>query len=375
LQTGLELQYREKKQPSPNVQGQQRAYIVGTGMITSIGANAAMTAASVRAGISRYTISDYLTNEGQPITMCSMPEEVFSSMQVDVDEWDYYSGQYDHIIKMAIIALQEAVSGLRFERPIPLVLAMPEPGADISPIFPKMLITSLVKQSELPLSVERVRTIHTGRAAGIQGLDLALRYLYELGEDYVLLGGSDSHACYPRLEELDARERLLTSTSLDGFAPGEGAGFLLLTRHPARGLTRDGHIVALCSPGESEEPGHIYSDEPYRGDGLDQAFKLALQNHQGPAIRTVYSSMNGERYWAKEYGVAMMRSKSCFQEEVTVEHPADCYGDLGAATGPVLIGLAADNLLKQPGLATHLVYSSSDCASRAALRVEKIPRT
>ena len=59
---------------------------------------------------------------------------------------------------------------------------------------------------------------------------------------------------------------------------------------------------------------------------------------------------------------------------ITIEHPADCFGDLGIATGSVLIGLAATQLLRQPGLATHMVYSSSDGPRRATVLVEKIHR-
>ncbi len=134
--------------------------------------------------------------------------------------------------------------------------------------------------------------------------------------------------------------------------------------------------MALCPPGNGQEPGHLYSSEIYCGDGLDQAFKQALNNHPGNTIRTIYSSMNGEHHWAKEYGVAFTRNQASFHDPVKHEHPADCYGDLGSATGPVLIGLAAESLLmKHPGPATHLVYSSSDGPARAVVRVEKISRT
>ena len=152
----------------------------------------------------------------------------------------------------------------------------------------------------------------------------------------------------------------------------EGAGFLLLTRHPEKAFIKDGFIIALCPVGVAQESGHMYSDQPYRGDGLSQAFQQALKNYQGEGIHSVYSSMNGEHYWSKEYGVAMTRNHSHFREGVIHQHHADCYGDLGAATGTVLIGLAAENLRNIKGTATHLVYSSSDSACRAALRVEKI---
>jgi len=82
--------------------------------------------------------------------------------------------------------------------------------------------------------------------------------------------------------------------------------------------------------------------------------------------------MNGENHWAKEYGVAFIRNKAYFQSAVGIEHPADCYGDLGAATSPVLIALAAEHLFKHSTAKAHLVYSSSDHSKRGAIVVEKV---
>lgn len=354
---------------------QPRMYIAGMGMITPIGANTAMTAAAVRAGVSAYKASGYYTQQsGQPITMTRVPRAIFESMRAEIDQGRHQSSQYDHIVIMAILALREALSGQSIKKPVPLILAVPEERPNVTYVPTDLLIANLVSQKDLPLNTDLVRCIDTGRAGGIQGLELAQHYLALQKADFVLLGGSDSHWDASRRGELDKEGRLLAPTRQDGFAPGEGAGFLLLTRHPEKAMARDQYIVALSQPGSSQEPGHSYSKEPYRGDGLDQAFKKALSGYVGVAIRTIYSSMNGESHWAKEYGVAYLRSKDSFHDPAKIEHPADCYGDLGAATGPVLIGLAAANLLKQPGPATHLVYSSSDGAPRAAVRVEKVSR-
>jgi len=352
----------------------QKAYIAGIGMVTPVGADTTMTAAAVKAGVSGYRASGYFTQKRLPITMTAVPAELFATMEVKIDEGNYYSAQYDHIIKMAILALRETVSGQSIKKPVPLILAMPEELPNISYIKSDALIKNIINQKDLPLHADLVRCIYAGRAAGIQGLELALHYLYQQKADYVLLGGSDSHWDALRVGELDKAGRLLTPDCMDGFAPGEGAGFLLLTRHPERALAQDGHIIGLSRPGNSQEHGHLFSKDTYRGDGLDLAFKQALSAHTGEGIHTLYASMNGENHWAKEYGVAYTRNKSSFRDPVKVEHPADCYGDLGAATGPVLMGLAADNLLNQPGLATNLVYSSSDSAARAAVRVEKLPK-
>lgn len=352
---------------------QPKTYIAGTGMITAVGANTAMTAAAVKAGVSGYRASNYFTvNSRQPITMASVPDEVFTDMEVEIDEGDHYSAQYDRIIKMAILALREAVKGHSIKQPIPLILAVPEAFPNHGYIQSEALVKNLVNQKDLPLHAGMTRRIDSGRAAGIEALKLAQHLLNHQKAEYVLIGGSDSYRNTLRLSELEKHDRLLCPEGRDGFAPGEGACFLLLTSNPQRALTKNGGTVALGSPGIAEESGHLYSAEPYRGDGLDQAFKHALSDYTGPTITTVYSSMNGESHWAKEYGVAYIRNKSYFDDALKVEHPADCVGDLGAAAAPVLLALAADNLWQQKRPAAHLVYASADGAPRAAVCVEKV---
>ncbi len=350
---------------------QTKAYIAGIGMITPLGFNSAMTSASVGAGISSYEISDHYHNHaGEPITLSLAPDELFTN-PFEIDEGDYYSVQYDRIIKLSILALREIFSQQSVERPVPLILAMAESQVGVVPVLSKLLIQNLLSQPDLLIAQNSVRPTYTGRAGGIEGLDLAFRYLYDADEDYVLVGGSDSHLSAARLNRLDEQRRLLAPGSADGFAPGEGGAFILLTRHPACALCRHGQIIALSPPGIANEPGHLFSDEPCKGEGLDKAFKKALKGYTGGAISTVYSSMNGEHYWAKEYGVAMIRNAPHFGDKVTVEHPADCYGDLGSASGSALIGLAAERLFRQTDAAC-LIYGSSDNGWRAATLMETV---
>lgn len=353
---------------------QDRVYIAGIGMITPIGANTVMTSLAVRAGHSGYQASNRFTKESrQPITMARVPEEVFANLPVKIDEGSRYCEPHDHVIKMAITALREAVSGRSFTKPVPLILAVPEAKQAFSYVERNSLVKNLVAQNGLPIHPDLVRYIDSGRAAGIEGLELAFHYLFQQKAEYVLLGGSDSHEDALRLSALESSNRLLTPASMDGFAPGEGAGFLLLTRRSELAQAKNGHIIALHPPGLAEETGHLYSRKPYRGDGLDQAFKKALGQDPPPnAIHSIFSSMNGENHWAKEYGVAYTRSRDAFHDPVGTEQPADCFGDLGAATAPVLIALAAEHLFSHAQARAHLVYSSSDYAKRGAVVVEKL---
>ena len=114
--------------------------------------------------------------------------------------------------------------------------------------------------------------------------------------------------------------RLKNGEVQDGFIPGEGAAFLLLGQAGSgarMGMTPLARIVGV---GLGQEPGHLYSTEPYRGEGLAQAFSAVLENvPQKPRVRTLYAGLNGENFWAKEFGVARVRHKDYFEEPVRVE--------------------------------------------------------
>jgi 3-oxoacyl-[acyl-carrier-protein] synthase-1 len=146
------------------------------------------------------------------------------------------------------------------------------------------------------------------------------------------------------LSYLDSEDRILATNISNGFAPGEAASFLLLSKNYDKSFLP----VTLSAPGVSKEEGHYYADEvPYRGDGLAEAFRRSISNSRKEKIKRIYSSMNGENFFVKEFGVALIRNSKRIASEHSVEHPADCYGDLGAATGAVLTTLAAIELSKE----------------------------
>lgn len=352
-----------------------KAYIANIGMITPVGFNTLSTCAAIKAGISAYSLSNsYYSQSQKPITLCPVPEGALSSINIDIDEGDSYSTQLDHIIRMSIIAIDEALSDIELFKPIPFIFALQEPHEKTTALNTETLISNLIEQCHYPLDKTKVHFLSTGRSAGIQGINRALQYLYEENEDYVLIGGSDSYLNSPNLNVLDKADRLNLKNSNDGFVPGEGAGFLLLTSRPELARNKNNHIVSISSPGVAHESGYLHNPEnaPYLGEGLDQAFKQALTMTNGKKIDNIYSSMNGERYWAKEYGVASIRNKVFFNEEKHHIHPAQNYGDLGAATGAVLMGIAANDSLNKPTPSSQLIYSSSDNSWRSAIIMETV---
>ena len=349
----------------------QKLYIANMGLISALGVDVESTVAAVSAGISAYGTTRYENASGEPVTMALVPEDIFNEIDVEIDEGDRYSERHDHITIMALIALNEACGKHETEKAVPLVMGMSEYQFDNEDLAP--LIENLAATAKPWVDPALSRTIYSGRAAGIEAIEMAFNYLYDTEYKFILIGGSDSYLDDELLDKLDQKRRLLSVRTNNGFAPGEAAGFLLLTKHIELADVQDGHVIALHTPGVADELGHMYSEQPYRGDGLDLAFKGALIDHQHKNISNIYSSLNGENFWSKELGVAQLRNKNSFSDNVQIEHPVDCFGDLGAATAPVLIGLAAQDLINNKEATAHLVYSSSDSAKRGAIVVEKLP--
>ena len=83
------------------------------------------------------------------------------------------------------------------------------------------------------------------------------------------------------------------------------------------------------------------------------------------AVSRVYLGFNGESFWAKEWGVAQMRSSDHFADALRVVHPADCMGDSGAALGLVMVGLVALDLAGGQASGRCLISCSSNREERA----------
>jgi 3-oxoacyl-[acyl-carrier-protein] synthase-1 len=262
---------------------------------------------------------------------------------------------------------------------------MPESRIGVEQMPAEIFIENIIDFSDLPIDANKVHRIYSGRSAGLELLALAGRYLFEQGEEFVLIGGSDSPFDNDLLGQLEAEGRLLFEGQTDAFAPGEGACFILLTKNQEYAKKVNEEFISLCPVGLAKEPGHLTSELPYKGEGLDLAFKSALasyvngENYQGNKIDSIYSSLNGESFWAKEQGVAITRNKKHIAEHFSIEHPIDCIGDIGAAMGTTLLGLSAINLLNETQQnksssksSSHLIYSSSDGEKRAAVIIEKV---
>lgn len=341
-----------------------RVYVAATGVLTPVGFDSISTAASVKAGISAYQDTNQLNKKFHSMRMALMPEDALPPLNAELESKAGLTAREIRMLRIATPALQEVISKVPLSEAPPLFLALPESIPRSSSEISAKFLDHLIVQTGVALDRKLSRTISTGRAGGLDVLELVFRYFNASGKDVALVGGIDTYLDTLLLGVLDNENRVLADNISDGFAPGEAAGFLLLVSERAVSQLPVKAKIAISPPGLADEKGHRYSNEPYRGEGLAEAFNKAIVNSNGELLHSIYTSLNGENFGAKELGVASMRNKGAFVDHYTVEHPADCFGDIGAAFGPVLISLISTN-----APVNHLVYCSSDQQSRAAVVV------
>jgi 3-oxoacyl-[acyl-carrier-protein] synthase-1 len=342
------------------------AWIVQTGMVTAVGIGSAQTASSVRAGISRYQESAVYNKRFEPMTLALLPDAALPPLHDDLAQLPGFTSRQMRMLRLADGALKEVLKDVNLQQPPPLLLAGPEPFADRPAALTPAFVQQLMTQTGVKLDAAQSAVFPAGRAGGLLALRAALALLAQGKHDYALVGGVDSYLDLYLLATLDQADRVLAPGVMDGFCPGEGAGFVLLCSE--RVSKSHTPLARVHAPGIGAEPGHRYSKEPYRGDGLATAVNEAVADCQQP-LQTVLCSLNGENFGVKEWGVAFLRNKAAFAEPFEMLHPADCCGDLGAAFAPVLIGLAAIGMHKQYLSTPCLVWCSSEYEQRGAVCV------
>jgi 3-oxoacyl-[acyl-carrier-protein] synthase-1 len=348
----------------------ERVVVAGVGMLTAVGLSAAETAASVRAGVAMFAETSIRDQRFEPFVLAEVAEEGLPPLNESLDALTGVTSRERRLIRLAGPALLECLGSLadRDVRP-GLMLALPETETTL-PLDRGAFLGWLAQQAGDVFDPDRSDATFLGRAGGLLAVDAAAATIRSGRAAFALAGGVDTYRDLYVLGTLDAEKRVKSSVHLDGFIPGEGAAFLLLASESAAARATLTALATLTPASTAIEPGHLYSEEPYRGDGLAAVVRhLAGSGDVAPPIREVYSSMNGENHWAKEWGVSFIRNRALFAEEHGMHHPADSFGDTGAASGPLMVGLAALGISAGYRNQPALVYCSSDRGDRAALTV------
>lgn len=313
-----------------------RVVLVAMGASTPVGRDAWASAAAVRAGISGFGEHPYMIDTaGEP-------------MRVARADWlDIGLTGGDRFEALLVPAIDQALEPLNaLSSPAPrtaLALALPSPR----PGLPEKLQPNLMARLEARYRGRfgAVAVFPTGHAAGLLAIDAAFRKIGQGELDACVVAGVDSYLEPETLEWLEECDQLHGAGPLNnawGLIPGEAAGAVMLMRgEVAANLTLE-PLAVILGTGVAHETKRIKTETVCIGEGLTEAFRAALAAMpSGMKVSDVYCDLNGEPYRADEFGFTALRTKEYFESASDFVAPADCWGDVAAAGGPLHLMLVA----------------------------------
>ncbi len=345
------------------------AQITALSALCSAGNGVEQIWASIRAGLSAIGNSGILDRRGEPIRMGQVPP---AALQADLPPQIAalpLPARARRMLRLGAPALR-AVLAQAGQPPVRLFLGLPQLTLEQAPWL-RGFALYLATMAGTTIDLANSRIVPAGRAAALLALELALEVLAQEPERPVIVGGVDTYLDLSVLATLDADGRLLGSTVSDGFIPGEGAAFLVLSPPSA---PRDGTAVSIEAVACARDPGHRAGTVPARGEGLAMAIEhlRARLPEQRTLIEATFAGLTGESFDAKQWGVARIRHADLFAEDAPISHPADCFGDAGAALGALLLAIGARAIAGGDRPDPALVWAASDGETRACALLSKV---
>ncbi|MER9300047.1 beta-ketoacyl synthase [Mesorhizobium sp. M0621] len=340
--------------------GSDTIVVIGVGARTPLGFDAASSAAAVRAGLSG--IQDH------PYMIDRFGERMKVTRDVGVDAG--LTGP-DRAVEIAVSPALEALRPLLTAAPttkVTLVLSTGEARPGQLEGFGAQVDSGLRKRLGQYIILEGGGSTAGGHAGGLLAIYHACKLLREGRSAACLAGGVDTYLEPETLEWLDENEQLHSEGNIYGFCPGEAAGFCLLaTMRTARSLGLQ-PLLEIVGTSTSSEENLIKTETVVLGEGLGAAFCDLFATAPIDPVDRIICDMNGERYRGNEYGFAVIRNPGRFKDAADFETPADCWGDVGAASGPLFVSLVAEAELRgyQNG-PLSLIWASSESGARAAV--------
>ena len=305
-------------------------YIVGAGAQTPVGRSVLATSASVRCGISAHAEHPFMIDKHGAPMIVARAQWLNKALPLE-----------DRIATLAADAAREALLPLAklglAQRPnIGVHLALStENLPDVSQR--RRVLDNFAAGAGLAHMGAEVELVADGHAGGFLALQTACGKLRHGEAQFCLVGSADSWLDPELLEAIDLAGRLHSVNSIWGFTPSEAAGFCLITTGAAAlrlGLDPLAELLAVATAQETKLMG---TQTVCIGEGLTTAFRGVLDPQH--RVSHSYCDLNGETYRADEYGFTVCRTSDCFEDASSFTAAATCWGDVGAASGPLALTL------------------------------------
>lgn len=305
---------------------------------TPLGLSAAASAAAVRGSMSAVGSHPiFIDKMGEPVNMA---RDAALDPQMPIDQ------RLQHMFIAVIADVIEALPrrpDLRFSGrggPLCCLVAVPEARPGLPEYLQETLATAVANTFAWPPISLQVP--QRGHAAGLMAMQLAAQQISSGAMDVCIVAGVDSYHDALSLAWLDRQGTLMSEQNRNGFPPSEGAGACLIATRQfaeAHGLPILARIKGAIT---AREPHPIGTGGVCIGEGLTAVLRGASATllAEEAAITETYCDLNGQRYRNEEFVYALLRVQEAFRDAHEYECPADCWGDMGAASGPLLTALA-----------------------------------
>lgn len=214
-----------------------------------------------------------------------------------------------------------------------------------------------------------------GHAAFARTILDAGRALGERAADVVILGGVDTYYEPDAIDELTGQRRLFDGDNLDSLLPGEGGAFCVLVRAVVARRLGWPHLARIESAAVGYEPAAMGSEVHCAGLGLSRPLR-AIADRLATEQRSVdlwLTDLTNETYRAQEWLLAFARVADASSATAEQQSIAERLGDLGAASMPTGVVLAAESFLRgAPDAATCVVSGSSVGHERGAVLLARV---
>lgn len=344
-------------------------HIVVNGARTPLGRRAALSAAALRAGISGVGEYPLIVDRPWTLRQAALDSELGTTLIGP-----------DRLLALARTALCEACVPLKVSQSarlrLPVYLGLPEFRPGFAKQDAEAVCSGIRQLDELPIEISEVNVFTEGHAAGLSALATAVEQIRRGAFESCLVGGVDSYFHPDTMKWLDKNRQLAGGDARSAFVPGEGAGFCLLASERAQERLGIAALMRVVVVAIGKETNLIKTEDTCFGEGLTKTVQAASQGLTADErINDVICDINGERYRSDEWGFVCLRLSQYFDDPTSYLSPADCWGDMGAASA-VLFAMIACQAAER-GYAKGprtMLWASSEGGIRGAAVLETLDK-
>lgn len=278
----------------------------------------------------------------------------------------------ERFIAMAATALEEVCLKLKpawkDNQKVTIFLGLPEERPGWTEEHNQAVREGLSSKT-MPVEFEPFELFPYGHASGLIAIDAACKQIRTGQAEVCIVAGVNSYLDLKTLEWLDENKQLATSYHRGAFFPGEGASAIAVASNTFVHRFKMESLAVIRGIGIATETKKIKTDTVCLGEGLTESVKKAVMPLRLPqeAVEGIICDINGERYRSEEWGFVLLRLPNAMVDPTDYDLPASCWGDVGAASGPLFVAMAVT--AGQRGWAKgerYLIWNSSEGGQRAA---------